>query len=109
MKIFRGPSSKPFLDDSHELVSRVKPHDLEKGVRDKALIKFNITKDGLERQAICTAQFEDDDLIPMINGLVARLSGQQDALKEIKKTILDKGASNDQKMLKIGEIMERVK
>jgi hypothetical protein len=106
VRIFRGPSSKPFWDDTHELVSRVKPAELEKGVRDKALIKFNITKDGYERQAVCTAQFEEDDLVPMINGLVARLSGQQGTIKEIKKIIANKTTTDAQKLLKIGDAIE---
>lgn len=98
MKVYRGPYSKPFWDDSHEFVSRIQPEELEKGIRSDALIRFNITKDGTERQAVCTARFEDEDMIPMISGLLSRLSSQQERLAEIKEIMNDETADNDQKI-----------
>jgi len=101
MKVYRGPSSKPFVDDTHELVSRVEPDLLERGIRSKALIRFNITKDGHERQAVCTAQFEDEDIIPMISGLLSRLSSSQECIQKIRTAMDEDGLSQTEKLAKI--------
>ena len=101
MKVYRGPSSKHFSDDTHELVSRVQPQELEDGIRSNALIRFNITKDGTERQAVCTAQFEDADVIPMISGLLGRLSGQQECLVTLKAAMADKTMTPEQKLVAV--------
>jgi hypothetical protein len=98
MKVYRGPSSKPFYDDTHELVSLVSPQQLEEGIRSKALIRFNITKDGYERQAVCTAQFEDVDIVPMIDGLVSRLKMSQAALAAIRNAMEDEGLPQAEKL-----------
>ena len=98
MKVYRGPSSKSFHDDSHELVSRVSASALEEGIRSNALIRFNVTKDGYERQAVCTAQFEDTDVIPMISGLLSRLNTQQTRLATIKEIMMDEKTTTDQKL-----------
>ena len=109
MKVYRGPNSTPFYDDSHEFVSRVSPSELEDGIRSNALIRFNITKDGIERQAVCTAQFEEDDIIPMIGGLLTRLKVNQDCLAKIKATVGDKTLSEKDKLLAIQAAMSHVK
>ena len=46
MKIYRGPKEKPFTNESHQFVSRIKPKDIEAGIGAKANMEFNITKDG---------------------------------------------------------------
>lgn len=110
MKVYRGPSSKPFRDGSHEFVSRVKPEQLEKGIRSKALIRFNITKERLfERRAVCTAQFEEEDVIPMINGLLSRLTSQQECLAKIKEIMGDKSTNTDQKIGAIQASLSTIK
>jgi hypothetical protein len=109
MKVYRGPSSKPFTDDTHELVSRVPPEQLEEGIRSKALIRFNITKEGNERQAVCTAQFEDGDIIPMISGLLARLNANQDCIKQIQATMKVKSLSAQDKLLRIQHSLSGLK
>jgi hypothetical protein len=98
MKVYRGPSSKPFEDESHQFVSQITPEILEEGIRSDSLIKFNITKDGYEREAVCTVRFEEADLIPMINGLLSRLTRQQERLKKIKDLMNDKETSDNQKV-----------
>ena len=108
MKVYRGPQSKPFTDDSHEYVSQIKPNELEEGIKSNALIQFNITKDGYERQAVCTALFEDDDYIPMINGLLSRLNKQQECLSAIK-VVMDEGLiANDEKISLIRKALLRL-
>ena len=101
MKVYRGPKSKPLYDDSHELVSTISPAQLEKGVKSGAWIQFNITKDGFERQAICTAKFDEADLVPMVNGLVSRLATQQGELAEVKKLLQLKSLTDEQKVARI--------
>lgn len=101
MKVYRGPSSKPFYDDTHEFVSRVTPEQLEEGVRSKALIRFNITKEGVERHAVCTTQFEEADIIPMIDGLLSRLKVGQECLSKIRTAMDDKQLSETAKLAAI--------
>ena len=105
MRVYRGPSSKPFIDDTHELVSRVTPEQLEEGIRSKALIRFNVTKEGLERQSVCTAQFEDGDIIPMISGLLARLNANQNCIKKIQSIMNKKNLSDEEKLLNIQDAL----
>lgn len=109
MKVYRGPSSKPFYDDTHELVSHVTPEQLEEGIRSKALIRFNITKDGYERQAVCTAQFEDGDIIPMIGGLLARLNTNQECIQKIRSAMDDSNLSQSDKLLRIRGALSSLK
>lgn len=106
MKIFRGPSSKPYWDESHELVARVGPSDLQNGIRSNALIRFNITKDGSERLAVCTARFDDEDIVPMISGLLARLERQQSWLKAVKESLNDDSKDDRQKLESIRSALE---
>ena len=108
MKAYRGPSSKSFWDDSHEFVSRIKPEELEEGIRSDALIQFNITKDGYERQATCTVQFEEADMIPMISGLLSRLTKQQECLTKIKGIMEDNSTNKEQKIEAIQSALSRI-
>lgn len=109
MKVFRGPSSKHFHDDAHEFVSRITPEQLEKGIQSSATIRFNITKDGLERQAVCTAQFEDADLVPMMSGLLGRLGKQQKCLADISAVMNDDTVAPELKLRKIAGFLELAK
>jgi hypothetical protein len=109
MKVYRGPSSKPFYDDTHEFVSRVKPEELQEGIRSKALIRFNITKEGYERQAVCTTQFEDADIVPMIDGLVFRLKMGQEALAKIRDAMENKELSDSQKLAAVNAALVELK
>ena len=108
MKVYRGPSSKSFSDNSHELVSRVLPDQLEEGIRSNALMQFNITKEAVERQAVCTAQFEDGDLIPMVAGLLSRVKGNQECLAKIRAAMKDKSTDDKGKLLVIQAALSHV-
>jgi hypothetical protein len=101
MKIYRGPSSKPFQDDTHEYVSQILPDQLAEGISSSARIRFNITKDGYERQAVCTALFEEQDIIPMIGGLLARLKMSQECIAAIRSALSEKDLSDAQRLLKV--------
>ncbi|EHA1127673.1 hypothetical protein FG475_21835 [Vibrio navarrensis] len=108
MKVYRGPKSKPFWDNAHEFVSRVSSKDLEAGIRDGKFIKFNITKEGYERQAVCTAKFEKEDLIPMMGGLLSHLSVQQKCLSDIVSVVKNNVLSREEKMKQIEALIEEI-
>lgn len=95
MKVFRGPAKKDLDDDSHVLVATIDPGALEEGVKSHAWLRFNIAKSKNDRQAVCTARFDEDDIVPMIRGLLARLTAQQELLADISKC-LKSGKPEDQ-------------
>lgn len=109
MKIYRGPKTKPFIDDTHELVAKVSADELERGVREKSRMTFNITKDGTVREAVCTAIFEDSDLVPVANGLLARLALQQTCIAKIKKITEDETTTNEDKIQKIAAALSKLR
>lgn len=108
MKIYRGPSTKPLWDNTHELVSSIPSEKLEASIRDGTYIKFNITKDNNERQAVCTAFFDNEDIVPMINGLMSKLKSQQMALLEIKKIMANQEQNKDAKLDEISKIVKQL-
>jgi hypothetical protein len=91
MRIYRGPDSKPFYDDTHQFVFRISPAQLRKGIEDDALIRFKIGKNAKERHAVCTAKFEDDDIVPIMAGLLARLEAHQTCLAKIRAVLKEAG------------------
>lgn len=109
MRIYRGPRSKPFSQATHEHVATLKPDALEKGIKEKSRMTFNVSKEGNLREAVCTALFEDDDLIPVANGLLARLALQQSAIGNIKKIIQDGALSNEAKISNIKVALRKLK
>lgn len=107
MRVYRGPNTRPFQDDSHEFVSSITAETLEKSIRDGSYITFDISKNATERKSVCTTRFEDGDIVPMISGLLARLRLQQDALFGIRDVAQDTGLNSDQKMKKINELLRK--
>lgn len=101
MKVYRGPSSKQFHNESHELVAEIPPTKLEEWVRTSALFQFNISKESNQRQAVCTAKFEEADMIPMIQGLLARLSAQQLSIAKIRDIVSHGTMDSDEKVREI--------
>lgn len=79
-------------------MSKVSPKQLKDGISSNALIKFNITKDGTAREAVCTAQFEEADIIPMIDGLLSRLHTNQTCLTKIRAVMNNKADSDAEKI-----------
>ena len=108
MRIYRGPSTVPFWDDRHDLVFTIKPEVLEASISNDSYIKFNITKEGYERQAVCTAKFDHDDIIPMLNGLIERLKKEQEAVIEIQSVIFDQEMKDEEKVCKIKDIVRKI-
>jgi hypothetical protein len=105
MKIFRGPYEKNFLDDTHKLVAIVSSEKLEESITSGSRFEFNITKDGWQRKAICNAFFEDDDIVPIVNGVMSKLKIQQEKLKEISKILKNIEINNDDKIALIKNIL----
>ena len=108
MKIYRGPSTKPFEDDTHELVSEISPEDLENSIAKDSYIRFNITKEINERQAVCTARFDSKDIVPMVNGVMSKLELQQTALSKIKKIMTKSAFSDKKKIEEIQKVIETI-
>lgn len=98
MKVFRGPVSKKFSDRTHVHVFSVKPEALERSLKNESAIQFFINKDAKTRHSICTAAFEPEDIIPMINGLLSKLKTHQFILTEIREK-LNKSQLNDKDLL----------
>lgn len=108
MKVYRGPSTKRFWHGTHELVDTIPPEELEASIRDGSIIEFNISKDANERQAKCTVYFDQEDIIPMINGLMSKLKSQQTALLEMNAVMKNQELTEDVKMEKVNEIIEKL-
>jgi hypothetical protein len=104
MKVYRGPASKPFSDDMHEHVSTVGARELYDGVAQRATIKFNISKDARDRQAVCHLLFEDDDFVPMIDALLIRIKLQQEAISKMR-TVLKSKTSDEDKLFELDTLL----
>ena len=109
MKIYRGPASTSIYDDTHKFVSRIRPEQLQEGVRSNSYIRFNISKDGVWRQAVCTAVFEEEDLLPMASALLDRLQASQNALSEIKRLCNADDIDDPGKVRAIESILRKLK
>jgi hypothetical protein len=101
MKVFRGPRSKLLSDDTHELVAEISPGELEESIAAHGSVTFNIGKQATERRAICTLVFRNEDIVPMISGLLARLQSQQSALLQIQDVTKDPTLANEKKIAMI--------
>jgi hypothetical protein len=71
MRVFRGPSTKDFGDDTHQLVEE---RDLSKDVKpwsDNYVFQANLTKEPLaERQAVAHVTLSEDDVIGIHRALM---------------------------------------
>lgn len=105
MRIYRGPSSKPFYDESNELVAIISPDEIEKCISNSRFIEFNVTKDGAQRQSNCQLVIEDEDVIPMIRALTSRLRNYRPILRKIDDIVEDESQSNDVKLTAIQSII----
>lgn len=76
MKLYRGPASKDFSDDTHE---RVATHDFSKDRTpwDRELrVRLNASKDPIERRSVAHVVLEQDDVLALHEGLMAGLVGK---------------------------------
>jgi hypothetical protein len=84
MKIFRGPSTKPLHDESHELVSTINVKQSASYINGTVVVLANVTKEPLERQAVAHIQFEDEDIFALHQRYIAGLVAKASALEEAK-------------------------
>ena len=105
MKIFRGPYEKAFLDDTHKLVDNISSAKLEESIKSGSRFEFNITKDGYLRRAVCNAFFEDDDIVPIVNGVMSKLKIQQEKLKNIGEIIKNQELDNEEKVKLVKKVL----
>ncbi|MBN1463902.1 MAG: hypothetical protein JW922_09560 [Paludibacteraceae bacterium] len=108
MRIYRGPKKKPIYDESYKYVSSVGATDLKKAVYKNDHITFNISKEGFEREAVCSAVFEDNDIYCIILGGAQKMKNYSDALKMIAHLVNTKD-SNEIKLDKIKKVCEGVR
>ena len=104
MKVYRGPASTKFSHDSHALVARVAAEKIESAIKNNTAIKFNVSKEPSDRQAVGHIAFEDSDIVPMAKGVLARLVEQQELVEEIRKCLVS-GVDDSAKITKIRTAM----
>ena len=107
MKVYRGPKSKPFSDATHVDVAHIKPEELESAIGIGTKLEFTIDKDAIEKSSICTAFFEDDDIVPIIRGVLIRLLDQQRQLRKIKEIVDDKSIHHAKKISDIQTALKK--
>lgn len=88
MQIFRGPSTKDFGDDTHQLVEE---RDLSSDIKpwsDNYVFQANLTKEAFaERQAIAHVKLSEDDVIAMHRALMDEKLRQYNAARDKIKTL----------------------
>ncbi len=96
MKIYRGPKSKDFGDDSHELTdTKDLSHDTERWTVRK-IVETNITKDGIERQAVTNIVLEEGDVVALYQGLIKGWQEKIGAFDALTKEALERKQALDQ-------------
>lgn len=85
MKIFRGPSTKPFDDVAHELVADIDSTKSGSFVRDSVVVLANVTKEPNERQAVAHIQFDSADVLALHRRLITGLTSRSNELEEMKR------------------------
>jgi hypothetical protein len=89
MKIYRGPSSKPFSDESHELVYTTDLAKVTKLWHDSVVFQANITKEPVERQSLAHVVLNSEDVLTLhstlITGLLARSANLEKMERKIDK------------------------
>ena len=89
MKIYRGPSSKPFTDESHELVSTTDLAKVTKLWHDSIVFQANITKEPIERQSLAHVVLNSADVLTLhstlLTGLLARSANLEKLERKVEK------------------------
>lgn len=86
MKIYKGPSTKDFGDDQHELVDRKDLSDTTPWTESK-LITANMTKDHIERQSIAHILIDENDVLALHQGLVKGLMREAKSADELRRKV----------------------
>ena len=110
MHIFRGPKEINFSDKRHELVDTVSSETLKESIAANKPFEFNISKkDAFDRKSICTAIFEDDDIVPIVNGVISKLKIGEEKLKRIHSIVYHSDFEDNQKIALIKEVLLKVR
>ena len=95
MKIYRGPRTKDFSDDSHELVDTKNLAEISPW-HASIRVAVNLSKEPLDRQAIGHIEFEPEDVLSLLATLIeglrqrsAELDQAQELLGSFRSAILD--------------------
>lgn len=70
MRVYRGPSSKEFNDDSHEKVDDQDLTCFDRKWTGTLRFRVNVTKDISERQAVAHVELNDSEILSLHKGLV---------------------------------------
>jgi len=108
MHIARGPAKNDTYDEKKQGVDYVSPAALKKSIDSNGSFRFNITKEGYERQAVCTAQFSNLDLVEITKATANRLQFLQGAVDLIEKVNNSK-QDNNYKAKSIKQICDSLK
>jgi hypothetical protein len=87
MKIYRGPSTKPLEDLTHELVSDI---DVEKSgsfVDNSVVLIANITKEPEERQAVAHLKINESDLLALHRRMFTGLASKAKDLELLESRV----------------------
>jgi hypothetical protein len=87
MQIFRGPSSVPFPDQLHELVSTSDPATMASVIDGNIVLCANITKEPTERQSLAHIKLDSSDVLSLHAKLISDLQARSMELNETKKRV----------------------
>ena len=96
MKVYRGPKTKDFSDDSHEKVDDKEIKDIQPWIGEMD-IQVNATKDAKdkERQSVVTLRFKESDIDCLYKALVAGRTNKSKELESAKSQIVNLKAALD--------------
>ena len=84
MKLYRGPASKDFDDETHQLVATHQFPTDRKAWANRTAVRLNASKEAIERQSVAHVVLEQEDVLALHEGLMAGLvekARHADALK----------------------------
>lgn len=96
MKVYRGPKTKDFSDDSHEKVDEQEIKELQPWT-DEIRLQVNATKDAQdkERQSVVTLVFKESDIDCLYESLLVGRSKKSKALASANSQIRELKAALD--------------
>lgn len=89
MRVFRGPSSVPFPDDLHELVSTTDLSKMASLKNGAVVICANVTKEPTARQALAHIELDFDDIVSLQSKLLSELLARSKELDNVRSRIED--------------------
>jgi hypothetical protein len=81
MKIYRGPSTKPFYDESHQLVAEISVLNDNEPWTGTKILKANVSKEAVERQAVVNIAVDEKEILHLHKVLLESLFDNYDNFK----------------------------